>query len=163
MARRRTRELGEEGQVEYRKVRTEPMTASNTGWNLCFVTIVLVLDVFTGAHSSENVLGVALSARLEGRCLQRPGRHTCLRNKRKRRLQPLAGQRSKIEDEDEFEYEDDRNKAGAAKGSSSTMTALHILIRYARERDPAGTKLNSTVTRSVWERARRISSVSVNL
>jgi hypothetical protein len=85
--------------------------------------------------------------------------------RRKRRLQPLAGQRSKIEDEDEFEYEyeDDRNKAGAAKGSSSTMTALHILIRYAREREPAGTKLNSTVTRSVWERARRISSVSVNL
>jgi hypothetical protein len=27
MARRRTRELGQEGQVEYRKVRTEPMIA----------------------------------------------------------------------------------------------------------------------------------------
>jgi hypothetical protein len=39
----------------------------------------------------------------------------------------------------------------------------NIPIRYVRECDPTGTKLNSTVTRSVLERARRISSVSVNL
>jgi len=36
--------------------------------------------------------------------------------RRKRRLQPLAGQRSKIEDEDGFEYEDDKNKAGGSQG-----------------------------------------------
>lgn len=95
--------------------------------------------------------GVGIIGEAEGRCLQRSGRRACLLNNRKRRVRPLAGQRSKIDYEDEFEYEDDKNKR------------IHILIRYARERDPAGTKLNSTVTRSVWERARRISSVSVNL
>jgi hypothetical protein len=110
MARCETRELGQEGQVEYRMVRKERMTALIQAGSLCFVTLVLVLDVFHGC-SSESVLSVGISARLEGRCLQRPGRRTFLLNNRKRRVRPLAGQRSKIDYEDEFEYEDDKNKA----------------------------------------------------
>jgi hypothetical protein len=92
-------------------VRKERMTAQIQAGSLCFVTIVLVLvlDVFHGAAVPISVLSVGISARLEGRCLQRPGRHTCLPKNRKRRVRHMAGQQSKIEYEDDFE--DDKNKA----------------------------------------------------